>query len=526
MCAAPPNLLSPGKCCGFLFRPAQRTLPSRAGMKAALPLSLKVTLWLLLNLVLLAAGGLGLLIAQGGLGWEELVRGAAGERAQLTANVIAGEVAAATGRDERDAVLAHYGENTGTDFFLFHNEGRQIAGAPVALPAAILAQLSPRGPRNSPRPAALPPGPDDPLDRARSAPAGREPPDRQQERSRGRIFLRTGDPAGYWIGWRVPFIVAAGELPEPATVFAHVTSRWALLRLLNLQPWLLAGAAVLVFSVLFWLPVVRGITRSLGQLTAATGRIAEGHFDTRVPEQRRDELGTLGHSVNRMAARLDTLVHGQKRFLGDVAHELGSPLGRLQVALEILESRTDPSVRPQLEDVREEVQLMSALVGELLAFTKAGLRPRDAALTAVDLAPLAARVLEREDPEARVTVEIADGLSALADATLLERAVGNLVRNALRYAAGPGPITLGARREATEVVLTVTDEGPGVPPEALARLGEPFYRPESARTREGGGAGLGLAIVKTCAEACHGRVEFQNRTPRGFAAVIRLGRAG
>ncbi|MES1166376.1 MAG: ATP-binding protein, partial [Pseudomonadota bacterium] len=83
-------------------------------------------------------------------------------------------------------------------------------------------------------------------------------------------------------------------------------------------------------------------------------------------------------------------------------------------------------------------------------------------------------------------------------------------------------VVVEAHRDGSEVVLTVTDAGPGVPAGAMARLGEPFYRPEEARTRETGGAGLGLAIVKSSVEACRGRVSFRNLAPRGFAAEIRL----
>jgi two-component system sensor histidine kinase CpxA len=103
--------------------------------------------------------------------------------------------------------------------------------------------------------------------------------------------------------------------------------------------------------------------------------------------------------------------------------------------------------------------------------------------------------------------------------------VGNLVRNALRYAAHAGPITVTAEQLGAQVRLVIADQGPGVPPEALARLGEPFYRPDAARTREDGGAGLGLAIVRSCIDACRAKVQFRNRTPSGFEAEITLGSA-
>ena len=115
--------------------------------------------------------------------------------------------------------------------------------------------------------------------------------------------------------------------------------------------------------------------------------------------------------------------------------------------------------------------------------TKAGLRPRAAELATVDLSALAQDVIARENAFGRVTVDIPAGLTARADAPLLTRALANLVRNAMRYAGDASPIALAARAESGAVIVTVDDEGPGVPPEALARLGEPFYRPESARTR-------------------------------------------
>jgi two-component system sensor histidine kinase CpxA len=347
-----------------------------------------------------------------------------------------------------------------------------------------------------------------------------EPVGIAQGRGRGRFFISDG---GYWIGLRVPFHSGEYEGRVPATLLIHPRSSWGLLRLLDVQPWLLAGAAVIAFSILFWIPIVRSITRSLGQLTVATGKIADGEFQTRVSAARRDEIGRLGDSVNQMAGRLDTLVNGQRRFLADIAHELGSPIGRLQVAVEILESRAaDPTLQAQVADVREEVQQMSALVNELLTFTKAGLRPRPAELAPVELAPLVAQAVAREGGTARISTDVPAGLAARADGPLLTRAVANLVRNAIRYSGDSTPIKVTAHEGGGRVMVTVADEGPGVPPEALARLGEPFYRPEAARTRETGGTGLGLAIVRSAVAACGGEVRFANLAPHGFSAEIAL----
>src|SRR5690606_38186813 len=124
-----------------------------------------------------------------------------------------------------------------------------------------------------------------------------------------------------------------------------------------------------------------------------------------------------------------------------------------------------------------------------------GLKPRDVALSDFDLAPVVQETVAREAGERPVAIELAPDLRVRAEPTLLARAVGNLVRNAIRY-GGPGRIAVTATRAGDRVIVAVEDEGPGVPATALDRLGEPFFRPETARTRETGGVGLGLSIVR------------------------------
>lgn len=539
-------------------------------MRVSYPLSFKVSLWLMLNLLLLAALGLGFFVVQGGLGWSALLSGPTGERAQSLFNVIAGEAAVATG-ENRHAVLKRFGAAYGADFFLYGFGEMQLAGATVELPTQVRERLELRGlarpfpgrsggfggPRDGPRDVPREPEwegerprrrgdwpdkslrdpaekmvrePRDFFEKGRPSPGpdgarridpgmGGPPP----EWRLGRFVVRAGQPTAYWVGMRVPFVPnERGGRPPASVLVARINSLWGLFHLIGLQSWLLAGGGVLLLSVLFWLPLVRSITRSIGQLTAATERIAEGRFDTRVDTRRRDELGRLGESVNRMATQLDTHMTGQKRFLGDVAHELCSPLARLQMATGILTEQAPRELHATVADVREEVQQMSTLVNELLAFTKAGMQPRDITLSPVDLLPLIGEMLAREEATSRVSLAIAADLRVQADAALLHRALGNLVRNALRYAGDAGPISLAATREGERVVITVDDEGPGVPPADLGRLGEPFFRPELARSRETGGVGLGLAIVRHSIAACHGEVRFTNREPKGFRAEVRL----
>jgi len=351
-------------------------------------------------------------------------------------------------------------------------------------------------------------------------PEGREGPPPRREPRAERVLLRAGEPAAFWLAVRIK----PPEATRPdLTLVMRIPTVGKLLRLLDLSTWLWLAVGAVAVSLLFWLPFVRSLTRDLGRLDRATEQIADGRFDTRVNASRRDELGALGGSVNRMAERLDRLVGGQKRFLADIAHELGSPVGRMQVSISILEQRAGPELQTAIADVREEVDQMSALVGELLAFTKAGLRPRDAKLEPVELAPLVARVIAREAAGDAVDVQVPAGLTVRADAELLARALGNLVRNALRHAGREAAIVVSAAPAGDgRVKVWVDDNGPGVPADALARLGEPLFRPDAARTREGGGAGLGLAIVKSAIEACGGSVGFENRQPHGLRVSLRL----
>jgi len=164
---------------------------------------------------------------------------------------------------------------------------------------------------------------------------------------------------------------------------------------------------------------------------------------------------------------------------------------------------------------------MAALVNELLAFAKAGLRPRDVQQAPVALTPLVQRMLAREDAAQRVTADLAADLTVLADTELLERALANLVRNALRYAP-TGPITLAAQATGAVVTITVADAGPGVPAEALARLGEPFTGPTRRAIKRPAAPGRSrYRALRHHRLRRHRR--FRNRQPHGLETEITLG---
>ncbi len=498
-------------------------------MRARFPLFLKIVAWFLLNLAVLAGAFFFLFRSQFGTSLEAMLRGPSGEKIGRTVQLISNELAdTGTGRWERE--LERFSEAYGVTFSLYRSDGDHVAGPDLEIPAAVRTEVAKHR---------LPP----PVS-GRFAPSGEDRPPPRRAEARGgtgeRAALRqpaplflieTADPKTYWLGARV-LVGKRGDLPpdrfgrpRPPDILLARTARISGNNLLpDPRPWFAAGVGVIALSVLFWIPFVSGITRSLRQIRDATEEVAAGHFDTHVSESRSDELGQLGRAINRMSKRLSGYVQGQRRFLGDIAHELCSPIARMQMALGVLEQRATPQQKPRVDDVREELEHMADMVNELLSFSKASLQPESIKLERVRLGPLISEVAARETGgrEAEVRYEESAGLIVMADKKLLGRALGNLLRNAMRYAGDAGPITFDAETvRRGKVEIKVADSGPGIPESALARVLDPFYRPDKARSRERGGAGLGLAIVKTCIEACGGTIACRNTDP-GFEVTVTL----
>ncbi|HXI85184.1 MAG TPA: HAMP domain-containing sensor histidine kinase [Verrucomicrobiae bacterium] len=481
-------------------------------MKLRLPLLPRILLWFFLNLALLAAGFILLVRSQFVFDRDFLLTAGAVEHLQTIGDEIAAEMSNRP-LEQWKSMLDQYDNTYKVRFHVFSDEGRPLVGDPQRLPPEVHERLARRpGPQRRPPPEAmgepgnLPPQ-DSPPERRPPPPVGRNP-------NPPRMLIRAGNPPHYW------FIVRAST-----GVFVVVESETLTGRglFLDLRPWLVAVFGAAIFSALFWVPIVRGITRSIAQMTQATQQIAEGHFDVRVEAHRGDELGTLSQAINSMAQRLDGFVTGQKRFLGDVAHELCSPLARLRLALGILEERVSGSQQSDVSRASEQADEIAALVNELLSFSKATLGAAHAKLQQVPLRAIVDLAVRREGSDgARIEVNMASDLRAEVEPELLTRALSNLLRNAIRYAGPAGPITISVEQHDGQVALTVSDCGPGIPETELQRIFDPFYRLDASRDRETGGVGLGLAIVKTCVEACQGTVVAANRLPNGLQVTITL----
>lgn len=491
-------------------------------MKFRFPLFAKILVWFFLNLALLSAVLYGYIRIQFHVGLDSLFSEQAGSRMENISNLLEAELRE-TPRANWDAVLERFAAAyDGVDFHLVRPNGTRVAGTPVELPAQVRDRFA------IVRNKIAPPSPPAPAPEAvarikRQRKLDKEARMEAMRRVHLKFMVRTENPVRYWVCVKVQ-PGKRGVMPvENIWLLASSESLSGGGLFFDVGPWATVGLAALALSILFWLPLVGGITRSVSKMTGATEQIADGNFEARVNDSRQDELGRLGQAINAMAGRLAGFVTGQKRFLGDVAHELCSPLARIEVALSILETRADTALQPRIADVREEAREMASLVNELLAFSKAGLRGREIRLEPVALAELVRRIATREGGEGgSVEVEIDEALRAQAEPELLGRAMANLIRNAFRYAGDAGPICVRALAREGAVQLTVTDAGPGVPEEALTQLFDPFFRLDASRSRDTGGFGLGLAIVKTCVQACNGSVIARNVVPSGLQVEITL----
>lgn len=510
-------------------------------------LSRKILGLAVLNLALLAALAAAFAITQFRPGPESLLLGPAHDRVEAIANSLGTDLAG-TPASQRDELLASYGRRYRAQVWVAEPRGEVLAGPKVALSRDVLEHMRrvmpPPAQQGAPPPRRDPPPP---RDRERRKDGG--PPDGDGRRGFGRrggdrpppppgskdgpprnnlppesVFLvLKGGSEGYWAGARIALPQDAWEGRRFAVVLLRSESIFNGALFFDWWLWLAVPLAVVLVTVLCWLPFVRGLTRSIAEMDRVTAQIAQGRFEAQVASGRGDELGHLGAQINSMAARLQGFVKNQKRFLGDIAHELCAPIARVQFALGILEQKAEDAQRAHVAALHEEVQEMSGLVNELLSFSKAGLTTDGVPLGTVAVDTLAERAVARESASgATFEVSVPEGLRAVANEAYLLRALSNVLRNAVRYAGSAGPISVTAERDGGQVSIAVADRGPGLPESELEQVFAPFYRPEESRTRETGGAGLGLAIVRTCVEACKGTVVCRNRKPSGLEVVIRL----
>lgn len=266
------------------------------------------------------------------------------------------------------------------------------------------------------------------------------------------------------------------------------------------------------------------LTKPLDRLGEAAARIAEGRLDTRVEpslKRRHDEIAGLARNFDLMAERIEALVTGQRRLLGDVSHELRSPLARLMVALTLLKQGPAEEAAENLERIGLEARRLDTLIGQLLMLTRIDSGSDRGSPAIFDLANLVQEVASDADFEARarnrrVIVMQNDAATFEGFEELLRSAVENVVRNGVRHTAEGTAVEISLQRMSSEALLRVRDYGPGVPEDMLSAIFQPFRRVASDRSD---GAGLGLAIADRAVHVHRGAIRARNAAEGGGLMV-------
>jgi signal transduction histidine kinase len=293
------------------------------------------------------------------------------------------------------------------------------------------------------------------------------------------------------------------------------------------------GAVFLITGLVSYL-LARSLSAPVRRLREATQGLAGGDLSARVGPSlgsRRDETAELGRDFDRMAERIGGLLASQRRLLGDISHELRSPLARLNVALGLARRKADPEVQGALDRIERDAERLNELIGQLLALTVLESGAETPEKVPTELGELVREVAEDADFEARdrgraVRVIERGEVCVAVVPELLRRAVENVVRNAVRFTPERSEVEVRVARaevDARPVArVSVRDHGPGVPPDALPHLFDPFYRVGSARERGGGGAGIGLAITERAVRLHGGSVRADNAEGGGLSVVIEI----
>lgn len=281
-----------------------------------------------------------------------------------------------------------------------------------------------------------------------------------------------------------------------------------------------------VIAVVAW-SIARSVGRPIGEIQAAARELALGHVEARVPQAitaRRDELGSLAADFNAAAEKIVALLATRQRLMGDLSHELRSPLTRLQAAVALAQARYGIGAE-DLARIEREIVRMDGIIGDLLRYAKL-----DAAMEMqrklVRLDALLADLvdlhrLEAETSGCTIRFKPAGPMTVLGDQELLRSAFENVLRNAIRHAARGGDISVGASLYGEVCDIRIEDRGPGVPEEALGRIFEPFVRVAATKS-DAAGAGLGLAIAKRVVGAHGGSITARNRIGGGLSVAITL----
>jgi len=283
------------------------------------------------------------------------------------------------------------------------------------------------------------------------------------------------------------------------------------------------GLIALVLGLAFAWFLAGTLARPLQRLAATARRVEAGDLAARAEPEGSRENREVAHAFNDMTERFEQVLLAQREFVANASHQLRTPLTGLRLRLEAASLKAGPELVGELDAAEREVERLARLLTALLTLAREGDRPP--AREAIAVADALERARERWDERAmqgghRLELDCRDpGVAAVSDEDLAI-VLDNLIENALVYSPDGGMITLECDREGTDVVVAVTDEGPGLKPGEEEQVFERFSRGSSGQSAPG--TGLGLAIVATLARRWGGSARISNRPTGGARAEVRL----
>ena len=284
------------------------------------------------------------------------------------------------------------------------------------------------------------------------------------------------------------------------------------------------GAAVLCLSIV----LSRALTRKIALLLNAIRQVREGAYSHRAQIKGHDEIAQIGQEFNSLTDRLQTTENARRRFVSDASHELKTPLAAIRLLTDSI-LQTDnidrATAREFVSDIGAEAERLSRITEDLLRLTRLDsgvLEPP----TVVDVLPVLKQVLRMmalvaQEKEIDLTYRAAEGCTVLATKDEIHQIIYKLTDNAVKYSPPHSSVQVTLARDGEQVVLTVEDNGAGIPEEDLPRIFERFYRVDKARSRAAGGTGLGLSIVSDTVKRRGGTVEAGNRPGGGAVFTVR-----
>ncbi len=285
-----------------------------------------------------------------------------------------------------------------------------------------------------------------------------------------------------------------------------------------------------IFSAIICFLIAHYLTKPIERMRDATHELARGNLDIRAGENlgnRHDEIADLVRDFDIMAGELRNQIQSERNLLSGVSHELRSPIARIRLALALARHADDPERVEMLDRIEQDTIQLDSMLERILTVARLESGQQKPKFESLSLNDVVDDVLHDANFEAAATgatihYQNSSEIKVSGDATLLRSAVENIVRNAVFYSGEGGKIDVSLEKADGAAVISVRDNGPGVPENALPLLFKPFYRVDDSRGTNTGGMGLGLAIVRNAAAIHGGSVSAKNVAPHGLEVELRL----